>query len=484
MRRFDCLRCGRKSGPGNPRVPNTSIRWVGFRTFGSDLPELLPGTQTKRGTSPNSRVHAALTGCNPLTLNMTTRKINFCVEEVLKRRLAKFPSGPTYQEFYEAMKDIRTDVREKEMQRIVDLTHTEEVTGEILTQRLQSMKVVAIQANVVSALSEVKVYLAESATVEAQVPVVVAQAAAMAIPVAVAQATPVPIPAAAVDVAVMVPVAFEDVAEVQVLDAPVIVVAPVVRAALEAAWRAPIEFWCDHASFVAAGSSRTATVNEGGVTVPKKRLDGFTFAGKLGTGLSHQEAIFRKTHVLPELLQLPTAIIRSGRDAQPCAGVGAASTTYALELAHWLDGHVTAYELNMPGATVVQSKGIYYVGQSSEDERQIVGRNSERLDKDHFIQLERFSVRKAFEGTWAITKCCTNTAAFFGCSLPQEEEYFWHCPAVTTVCLTHGDPVEGVVSKFNWAGVLNLDSRIISDLLVGTQKAVECARVLFRKPLN
>jgi len=216
-----------------------------------------------------------------------------------------------------------------------------------------------------------------------------------------------------------------------------------------ASWRAPVYFWRNQASYDAAVAADFNAV---------KKLDGFTFVSVLGQPAN--ESLINRKH-----LELPAAVS------------AARALGYATE-------YIDNYAANIPGGTTVHSLEVRYVGQSDEDERMIVGRNANRIDGDHYIQLERFEVRKTYDSDNSFVHAALVAAAVLGHNIPVDTEVFWHCPAVTTVCLTHGDPVVGVVSKFNWAGVLNLDSRVSAELLRGTQKAVELAAVLFAKPLN
>lgn len=223
-------------------------------------------------------------------------------------------------------------------------------------------------------------------------------------------------------------------------------------------WKAPIQFWKDARAF--ARADEVAVCVEDGVQKPRgKRIDGFTFEGHIGDQEDNAHRINRL-----------------------CNPIG--GTMSMLRTLGTLKKAIDRYQQGKPGTIQCRSLGVFYVGQSDEDERQLVGRGAERVDKDHFVQLECFTVKKIYEGSWAITKAITHTAAFLGAKIPSDQEVYWHCPAVTTVCLTHGDPVEGVVSKFNWAGLLNLDSRIIAEILRGTQKAVQGAAFLYEKPLK
>jgi len=105
-----------------------------------------------------------------------------------------------------------------------------------------------------------------------------------------------------------------------------------------------------------------------------------------------------------------------------------------------------------PGVVCVRSGGLRYFAQSTKDERILVGRNAERLDTDHIVEVEKVSVTHNRGGL------LYRLLRFIWPHLYTETTEYHHVTSMTLVVIEKGEPAKAINAKMAWAGKLNLDS--------------------------
>lgn len=116
-----------------------------------------------------------------------------------------------------------------------------------------------------------------------------------------------------------------------------------------------------------------------------------------------------------------------------------------------------------PGKKTLKSSGLRYFTQSKEDERTLVGRNSTRLDDDHTVEVEKFTL-KVNHGGWL-----SILIRLFKPDFWTSFQTFHHVTSYTTVVVTHGAANDGVPSKIAWADRLNLDCSAVAAVVEASQ---------------